>query len=59
MDTGTGALVILGVRLADAAIAVTAALLVVLAAIAAITLVRFCLDVKGRFAARGVADGSS
>jgi hypothetical protein len=45
MNTGTGALMIGGVRLADAALALTILLLALLAAIAAIAAVRFCFDV--------------
>jgi hypothetical protein len=52
MNTGTGALTIAGVRLADAAVALTALLLVLLTAIAAIAVVRFCFDLARRFSSR-------
>ena len=41
-----------GIRLADAALAMTVLLLALLAAIAAIAAVRFCLDVARRFGTR-------
>jgi hypothetical protein len=49
MNTGVGALTITGIRLADAALALTALLLVLLTAIAAIAVVRFCFDLARRF----------
>jgi hypothetical protein len=52
MNTGTGALMIGGIRLADAALAMTVLLLALLAAIAAIAAVRFCFDVVRRFGTR-------
>ncbi len=52
MNTGTGALMIGGIRLADAALALTILLLTLLTAIAAIAVVRFCFDVARRFSAR-------
>ncbi|MET4198920.1 hypothetical protein [Bradyrhizobium sp. LA6.12] len=52
MNTGTGALMIGGIRLADAALAMTALLLALLAAIAAIAAVRLCFDVARRFGTR-------
>ncbi len=41
-----------GIRLADAALALTALLLVVLAAIATVAVVRFCLDPARSLSAR-------
>ena len=52
MNTGTGALIVGGIRLADAALALTVLLLALLAAIAAIAVVRFCFDVARRFSVR-------
>ena len=52
MNTGTGALMIGDIRLADAALAMTVLLLALLAAIAAIAAVRFCFDVARRFGTR-------
>ena len=52
MSTGTGALTIAGIRLADAALALTVLLLVLLAAVVAVAVVRFCFDVARRFSAR-------
>jgi hypothetical protein len=52
MNTGTGALMIGGIRLADAALALTILLLTLLAAIAAIAVVRFCFDVARYCCAR-------
>ncbi|MCS3929052.1 hypothetical protein M2175_004083 [Bradyrhizobium elkanii] len=49
MNTGTGALMVGGIRLADAALAMTALLLALLAAIAA---VRLCFDIARRFGTR-------
>jgi hypothetical protein len=51
MNTGTGALIVGGIRLADAALALTVLLLALLAAIAAIAVVRFCFDLARRFSA--------
>jgi hypothetical protein len=52
MNQGTGALMIGGIRLADAALALTVLLLILLAAIATIAVVRFCFDLARRFGAR-------
>jgi hypothetical protein len=52
MNTGTGALTIAGIRLADAALALTPLLLVLLAAVAAVAVVRFCFDLARRFSDR-------
>jgi hypothetical protein len=52
MNQGTGALLIGGIRLADAALALTALLLVLMAAIAAVAVVRFCFDLARRFSVR-------
>jgi hypothetical protein len=52
MNTGAGALTIAGIRLADAALALTALLLVLLAAVAAFAVVRFCFDLARRFSDR-------
>lgn len=49
MNTGTGGLAIAGIRLADAALAMTTLVLAVLAMIAVVTAVRFCIDVVRRF----------
>jgi hypothetical protein len=45
-------LLIGGIRLADAALALTALLLVLMAAIAAVAVVRFCFDLARRFSVR-------
>jgi hypothetical protein len=52
MNTDTGALIVGGIRLADAALALTVLLLALLAAIATIAVVRFFFDVARRFSAR-------
>jgi hypothetical protein len=52
MNTGTGALMVGGIRLADAALVLTAVLLALLAGIAAVAAVRFCFDLALRFRAR-------
>ncbi len=54
MNQGAGALTIGGIRLADAALALTVLLFILLAAIAAIAVVRFCLDLAHRFRARSL-----
>jgi multisubunit Na+/H+ antiporter MnhF subunit len=52
MNTGTGALTIAGVRLADAALLVTALLLVLLTILASIAILRFFFDLGRRFSDR-------
>ena len=52
MNTGPGALTIAGVRLADAALLVTALLLVLLTILASIAILRFFFDLGRRFRAR-------
>ena len=52
MNTGTGALTIVSVRLADAALLVTALLLVLLAAVAAFAVVQLFFDLARRFGDR-------
>jgi hypothetical protein len=52
MNTGTGALTIAGVRLADAALMLTGLLLFLLAAVAAIAVVWSGLDIVRRFGLR-------
>jgi hypothetical protein len=52
MNQGIGALMIGGIRLADAALTVTALLLVLLAGLAAIAVVRFCFDLARHIGAR-------
>ncbi len=52
MNQGTGALMIGGIRLADAALLLTALLLALLTVIATIAVVRFCFDIARRFSAR-------
>ena len=54
MNRGTGALMIGGIRLSDAALALTILLLTLLAAIAAIAVVRFCFDLARRFSDRSI-----
>jgi multisubunit Na+/H+ antiporter MnhF subunit len=52
MNAGTGALTIAGIRLADAALLVTALLLVLLSILASIAVLRFFFDLGRRFWAR-------
>ncbi|TWA97244.1 hypothetical protein [Bradyrhizobium stylosanthis] len=56
MNTGVGALTVGGIRLADAAITLSAALLIILTALAAVALARFCFDLVRRFRARPIGD---
>lgn len=52
MNAGTGALTVVGVRLADAALTLTGLLLLLLAIIATVAVVRFSSDLARRFSAR-------
>jgi multisubunit Na+/H+ antiporter MnhF subunit len=51
MNTGTGALTVAGVRLADVALTLTGLLLVLLAVIATVAVARFGFDLAHRFSA--------